>query len=144
MKGSMCSIRAWVLLMMNWLTQAMAWDLQHNNQHLKSYTNMFSSHVARNECSPRFLCLLSLQVWGTLVFSEQAHCITTGCDFKCTTVVDVWSVYLVNTLYVCVQMCLLYEHTHKEMIQLYLWVYVPDQNSLYHWKGEGGAKIYSM
>lgn len=24
MKSSMCSIRAWVLLMMNWLTQAMA------------------------------------------------------------------------------------------------------------------------
>jgi hypothetical protein len=29
----MCSISAWVLVMMNWFTQAIAWDLQryHNN-----------------------------------------------------------------------------------------------------------------
>lgn len=28
MKVSMLSIRAWALQMMNWFTQAMAWDLQ--------------------------------------------------------------------------------------------------------------------
>lgn len=32
MKVSMLSIRAWALLMMNWLTQAMAWDLQDRIQ----------------------------------------------------------------------------------------------------------------
>lgn len=52
-KGSICSIRAWVLLMMNWLTHAIAWDLQCNNDH------MLCTHAALYECS---LLLLSAPI----------------------------------------------------------------------------------
>lgn len=53
MKGSMCSMRACVLLMINWLTQAMAWDLQHNNASHRSYaSSTFHSHAAHSECRP--------------------------------------------------------------------------------------------
>lgn len=36
MNGSMCSIKACVLLMMNWFTQAMACDLQQTTQAYKT------------------------------------------------------------------------------------------------------------
>lgn len=65
MKGSMCSIRTWVLLTMNWLMQAIAWDLQHNNQHLSATKNMFS--LTCHEYSPCFLFAVSNNlVQGTL------------------------------------------------------------------------------
>lgn len=59
MKGSMCSIRAWVLLMMNWLTHAMAWDLQHNNHQLGA-TQAFYPHMlhAMNAAPVFFLAVL--------------------------------------------------------------------------------------
>ena len=51
MKGSMCSMRAWVRLMMNWFTQAMAWDLQNNKQHLVN-TNTCFPHMSHTMNAP--------------------------------------------------------------------------------------------
>lgn len=88
MKGSMCSIRAWVLLMMNWLTHAMAWDLQHNNHQLGA-TQAFYPHMlhAMNAAPVFFLAVLPLSwptIQGTLVFCQRACCFMTGWYFNCT------------------------------------------------------------
>ena len=94
MKGSMCSIRAWVLLMMNWLTHAMAWDLQHNNHQLQPTQAFYPHMLHAMKAAPVFFLALfchwvDLQLWGTLVFFCQwACCFMTGWYFICTIIAE--------------------------------------------------------
>lgn len=75
MKGSMCSMRAWVRLMMNWLTQAMAWDLQRNRCGSGVTQEAHLTHMLRAvnaaPCPVSPACLLRLQVCRRLVLCGQ-------------------------------------------------------------------------
>lgn len=63
MKGSMCNMRACVRLMMNWLTQAMAWDLQRNRRSGVTQVAHFTHMLRAVNAAP---CLVCLPAWSAL------------------------------------------------------------------------------
>lgn len=82
MKGSMCSMSAWVLLMMNWFTQAMAWDLQHSNRHLRS-TRTFYQRARTMNSAPVFSSPPLTRIWPPNV--RQSFLLSWLCCITATT-----------------------------------------------------------